>query len=303
MKNKIALLITAVCLCFLNFRFSEDYSEFGVTHEDVEEKFWSTLQNKSVYAPYLSSSAKAACRSISPDHQAAAVQKAGNLIKLYYGSQDFKKRYNNWLAKSFPQEEVEISEERKAEIRENKIRDIKSLNAKDMEPIVDIQIQAGESITGMESMLTSLPPDQRAEFKKQIEDSKRTVAFFKKVKPLLKSDFEAFKKQYAAFLAQDEIAQAEQQLIRSNKNNAEEFDQWKSPEKVLAARLTEFLEKSKGVDFAAKTKEVNNRKKFVDAAYEGQNDVWKFCYRIGPAPTNAARAFAQQWLTELKQAD
>lgn len=300
MKNKITLLILAAGLCFLNFRFSEDFSEFGVTREDVQERLWSTLQSESVHYPYINSSAKAACRSISPDNQAAAVQKAGNLIRSYYDSQDFKKRYNNWLTKNFPQEEVKVSVERQTEIREKKIRDVKNLAAKDIEPVVDIQIQAGESMAGMESMLTSLPAEQRAEFKKQIEDSKRTAAFFKKVKPLLKSDLNAFKEQYAAYFAQEEITQLEQQRIRNNKNNAEEFEKWKSPEKVLSARLIEFLEKSKSVDFAAKTKDVNDRKKFINPAYESKNDVWKFCYRIGPIPTNAARTFAQQWLAELK---
>jgi NADH dehydrogenase/NADH:ubiquinone oxidoreductase subunit G len=301
MKNLISpLFLYGLCLCFLNFTFSDDYSEFGITEKNVQERLWSSLQNTTVSSPYFSSSVKTACRAIAPENQAAAVKKAGSLVKLYFGSEDFQKRYSEWLAKSYQQTDTRLSEKRQAEIRAYRIKDVQGLTVQNIEPMVDMQIQSGETYAGMESMLSSLPADQRAEFKKTIEDGKRNAAFFKKVKPLLKSDFEAFKKQYAEHTAQEEIAQKERELAKNNKNNAAEYEKWKDPKKVLSARLTEFLDKSKGVDFAAQTKVVADRKKFVNAAYEGKNDVWKLCYRMGAAPTNAARAFAQQWVTELK---
>lgn len=301
MKNTlITLCFYAATLCFLNFQFADDFSEFGISTQNVQERLWSSLQNSEVIVPYLNNTVKSACRAISPENQAAAVQKIGKLVKLYYVSDEFKKRYGDWLVRSFPQVEVGVSEKRQAEIRARRIKETANLNAKDIEPIVDIQIQSAEAFVAMEGMLSSLPPEQRADFKKQIEAGKYNAAFYKKIKPLLKSNIEDFKKQYAEHLAQEDIAQTEQQLSHNNKNNKAEYEKWKSPEKVLSARLTEFLEKSKGVDFSAQTKEVNNQKKFVNNAYEAKNDVWKFCYRAGPAPTNAARAFAQQWLAELK---
>jgi len=89
-------------------------------------------------------------------------------------------------------------------------------------------------------------------------------------------------------------------LVNNNNSNAAEFEKWKNPQKVLSSKLGEFLTKTQGIDFAAQTKLVNNRKKFVNGAYEGKNDLWKFCYRMGPVPTNAARSFAQLWQSELK---
>ncbi|MCE7067958.1 hypothetical protein [Dyadobacter sp. CY326] len=301
MKNKISvLLLYALCLSFLNFTFSDDFSEMGVTRKDFQERLWSILQNNAVHMPYVSSSVKAACRAISTENQAAAITKAGTFIKAYYGSDEFRTRYNTWLNKSYQPGETKVSEQRQAEIRASRLKGVQGMKADDIAPIVDMQIQSAETYQGMEGMLTSLPADQRADFKKTIENGKQTAAFFKKIKPLLKTDFEEFKKQYAEFLAKDEIAQSEQTLERNNKKNASEYEKWKDSGKVLAARLSEFLEKSKGVDFAAKTKVVDNRDKFVNPAYEAKNDVWKFCYRIGPGPTNAARGFAQQWLAELK---
>ncbi|CAG5002915.1 hypothetical protein DYBT9275_02997 [Dyadobacter sp. CECT 9275] len=301
MKNSIlSFFIYAACVCFLNFRFSDDYSEFGITTRDVQERLWSGLQQNRLYVPYLPGAVKDACRAISPDQQTAAIQKLGGLVKSYYASEDFKKRYSNWLAKSFPQTETIVTEEKKAQIRESKIRSVQNVTPKSVEPVVDMQIQSGDTYKGMEAMIASMPVEQRADFKKQIDTGKQNAAFFRKIKPLLTSDFEEFKKQYAEHLAQEQITQEQERLVNNNKTNAEELEKWKNPKKILAAKLTEFLDKSKGVDFAAQTKEVNNRKKFVNAAYETKSDIWKFCYRMGKTPTATARTFAQQWLTELK---
>jgi hypothetical protein len=301
MKNLIpSLLLYTLCVGFLNFTFSDDYSEFGASRQDAQERLWNALQNTNVRAPYFGSSVKTACRAIAPESQATAVKKAGSLVKSYFESEDFQKRYSDWLAKNYQQTDTKLSEKRQAEIRAYRVKDAQGLTVANIEPLVDIQIQSAETYMGMEGMLASLPVDQRADFKKTIEDGKRNAAFFKKVKPLLKSDFEEFKKQYAEHQAQEEIAQKEGDLVKNNKRNAQESEKWKDPKKILSARLTEFLDKSKGVDFAAQTKVVDNRNKFVNAAYEGKNDIWKLCYRVGAAPTNAARAFAQQWITELK---
>lgn len=301
MKNKIVpILLYVVCVSFLNFTFSDEFEEFGISKNDIQNRVWNGLQSQTTSVPYFSSSVKTACRAISAEGQAAAVKKTGAFAKTYFNSEDFKKRYDDWLTKSFTQTEAAVTEKRKEEIRANRLKGVQGLNAKDIEPAVDMQIQSGETFAGMESMLTSLPAEQRAELKKQIEDGKRNAAFFKKIKPLLKTDMEEFKKQYATYLANDEIRQSEETIARRNKANAAEYEKWKDPKKVLTVRLTEFLNQSKGVDFAAQTKDVNGRKKFVNAGYEGKSDVWKFCYRMGATPTNAARAFAQQWLTELK---
>ncbi|WP_221390232.1 hypothetical protein [Dyadobacter sp. NIV53] len=301
MKNIIISLISySACFCFLNFQFADDFSEFGITTKNVHETLWNSIQSDQFYIPYMGSTVKDACKLISPENQAAAVQKIGGLVKSYYASDDFKKRYNEWLSNSFSQTATTLSEKRQAEIREYRVKDTERLKASDIEPIIDIQIQSGETFAGMESMLSSLPVEQRAEFKKQIDNGKKNAEFFRKMKPLIKSDFTAFKIQYAEHLAQEEISQQQDRLAKENKDNALELDKWKNPEKVLSGKLAEFLEKSKDVDFAAQTKNADNHKVFVNATYESKNDIWKFCYRMGKTPTITARAFAQQWLAEIK---
>jgi hypothetical protein len=196
--------------------------------------------------------------------------------------------------------EFRDTERGKVEIKERKLREVKGVTAKDIEPTIDLMIQTSETFAGMGKIVSSLPADQRDEFKKQIDEGKRNAVFYKKIKPLIKSDFVAFKNLYAAHLAQEQIVQEESSLVRNNKNNLLELEKWKDPKKVLRGKLSAFLEKTDGVDFDAQTKNVNNGKKFVNAAYEGKNPLWKFCFRMGKIPTNAARAFAKQWLTELK---
>ncbi|SEJ30940.1 hypothetical protein SAMN05216327_108194 [Dyadobacter sp. SG02] len=301
MKTKIVpFFLYAFCIAFLNFTFSDEFEEYGISQKDIQNRLWNGLQAPSVNVPYFGSSVKSACRSLAPETQATAIKKAGAFVKTYFNSEDFQKRYTESIAKKYPKLETTVSEQRKAEIRAGRLKGVQGLQAKDMEPVVDIQIQSAETFVGMESMLSSIPAEQRADFKKQIDDGKRNAAFFKKIKPLLKTNMEEFKKQYAEYLANDEIRQSEETLTRNAKSNADEYEKLKDPKKVLTARLTDFLNQSKGVDFAAQTKEVNGRKKFVNGAYEAKSDVWKFCYRMGATPTNTARAFAQQWLAELK---
>ena len=39
---------------------------------------------------------------------------------------------------------------------------------------------------------------------------------------------------------------------------------------------------------------------FADAALESKPKEWKLCFRAGKPSTDAARAFAQKWLGDLK---
>ena len=60
------------------------------------------------------------------------------------------------------------------------------------------------------------------------------------------------------------------------------------------------LEITKDVDYNAELKEINNKKKFVNASYEAKRPEWKMAFRAGKEVTEVTRAFAEQWLDELK---
>lgn len=67
------------------------------------------------------------------------------------------------------------------------------------------------------------------------------------------------------------------------------------PNALVSMRLKEFLTLTASIDFNARL--VDTR--FADPALESKPNQWKACYRAGREATEAARAFAAQWLKEL----
>jgi len=68
---------------------------------------------------------------------------------------------------------------------------------------------------------------------------------------------------------------------------------------MVANRLRHFLEVSSDVVYDARLID-NGKKVFADAALEARPKEWKLCFRAGKPATDAARAFARQWLSDLQ---
>ncbi len=71
------------------------------------------------------------------------------------------------------------------------------------------------------------------------------------------------------------------------------------PNVKLKQMLAAFVADTEGVDFSAKTVAAGGKQKFANAAYERKNDLWKAAYRAGKPATEAARAFAREWIAAL----
>lgn len=71
----------------------------------------------------------------------------------------------------------------------------------------------------------------------------------------------------------------------------------KDPNVTIRRRLQQFLDDTAGIVYDAKTS--GDSKTFVDAAYEAKPPLWKMGYRAGKETTEAARAFAKEWMEEL----
>jgi hypothetical protein len=77
------------------------------------------------------------------------------------------------------------------------------------------------------------------------------------------------------------------------------------PRALVAMRLRRFLDVSKDVAFDAKLVDSSSsngakKKVFADPDLEAKPAEWKLCFRAGKPATDAARAFAQKWLTDLQ---
>ncbi|MDD8012073.1 MAG: hypothetical protein PHX05_01165 [Acidobacteriota bacterium] len=70
---------------------------------------------------------------------------------------------------------------------------------------------------------------------------------------------------------------------------------------LIKKRIHDFLAASADVDFSAKLEPRGDKMIFAREEYEEKSPEWKLCYRAGKEATEAARAFARNWLTELEK--
>lgn len=71
------------------------------------------------------------------------------------------------------------------------------------------------------------------------------------------------------------------------------------PKVVVRQRLEAFLEETANVDYGAQLVSRYGKMRFAKEDYEDKSSNWKLAYRAGKEPTEKARAFAKQWLSEL----
>jgi hypothetical protein len=69
---------------------------------------------------------------------------------------------------------------------------------------------------------------------------------------------------------------------------------------LVAMRLRHFLEVTGDVAYDAQIVDKDKKRVFASAALEGKPYEWKLAFRAGNPATDAARAFAQKWLTDLQ---
>lgn len=91
---------------------------------------------------------------------------------------------------------------------------------------------------------------------------------------------------------------AEKAVNKDKPGDAWQLD--KDPNAQLKKRLTAFLAATDGVDYAATTHANGGLKIFDSSEYESRPREWKMCYRAGRETGEAVRAFAREWLAELK---
>ena len=145
-----------------------------------------------------------------------------------------------------------------------------------------------EQVTQMRKMFDQITPEQRATLEEGWKDMRAQLDAMEKGPRRAELD-KALKEQHGAMTA--ERAEAMKDLDAT----------WPADHRVLVAnRLRRFLDVSADVDYAAKLVDKDGKKVFADEALEGKPREWKLCFRAGKPATDAARAFAQKWLGDLK---
>jgi hypothetical protein len=143
-------------------------------------------------------------------------------------------------------------------------------------------------VEGMRKQFTEVTPAQR-ETLEQGFDTMR-ARFTEMEKGDVKSELEAA-------LKEQRVAQ-----VRAHEAAMKELDAVypADPRALVANRLRKFLDLSKDIDFTAQLVERDKKMRFANAALEGRPAEWKMLFRAGKPATDAARAFAQKWLADLK---
>ncbi len=151
---------------------------------------------------------------------------------------------------------------------------------------------------------------QRAGFEAQVEQMRK---LFDQITPEQRATLEAGWTDMRAQLTDMETgpkrAEFEKALgqrrgiqVRERELAMKELDAvWPADHRILVAnRLRHFLEVSKDVAFGAQLIHQSGRKVFADPTLEAKPKEWKMCFRAGKPATDAARGFAQQWLSDLQ---
>lgn len=165
-------------------------------------------------------------------------------------------------------------------------------------------------------LVTKTPEDFQ---KEQVESSKKSLAEVeanhKKADATLKPMFEKILVQ-----AQKQLKDAQDPNSKTNANYRRNYEQtakfaddankrmlaeWevKYPANHLLfvkKRMQQFLDETDDIDFNAVLETKNGKKIFVNRAYESKGNRWKMGFRAGKEVVETARAFIQNWMTEIK---
>jgi hypothetical protein len=153
---------------------------------------------------------------------------------------------------------------------------------------------------------------QKAEFEKQVVEMRKSMAGLDAAtKESMDNSIKEMRAQMEAMEKdpqQKELMRQMTEMARSEdkKKYEEQLADWDSkfpadPRLLIKKRINAFLAASAGVDFAAKLAVLGDKMVFINGDYEQKPPEWKVCFRAGKEATDAARAFAKTWLTELEK--
>jgi hypothetical protein len=205
-----------------------------------------------------------AFRSASPEQRAAIVRGLGGFLKTYAQSDAFRRRY------------AAAREANRPRPREAG----KSLEEMDREQ--------DAALAEMEANIKSMPAEMREQMAQTVKELKAQQAEFRKDKAL-------------RAMMQDSLTQQQIANEAAHKQDLAEYEANypANPDALIARRLQTFLEISGTVDFGAKLVKRGSQLRFESPDYEARPPEWKLCYRAGQEATEAARAFAAEWLKTL----
>ena len=272
--KKLLLLFPLLFLLFgfISQKYFDDtlkklLTQFKVSEENAKSTLLSDITGPSYYIPNVK-----ILKSMALNDRTEMVKVIGDEIKKYVSTTEFINKYNEYRESRKPSEpeKPKFSDQLKEEQKTG----------------------LANSIKEMEANMKNLPADQKPMF----ED------IIKQLKQQLKDIDDPENSMYTPQM-DDMIKQGyDQQLEYYNAD----VKKWEAdypindPKPLIKKWIEEFLSRSKDIDFNAQLKTVKGKEVFVNQEYERKDNQWKLFFRAGKEPVEAARTFANNWLSQLK---
>lgn len=266
----IAALILVILSLFL-FSFSVEkrmgdfLKQLGISQAEADSKIASSLLGGSLDHYGIRNLKK-----ILANDRAAIVKDLAGYAKQYAGSEAFKKEYAALKErnKPAPAQKVETPEEMRASM----IKAAKEYVANSEEALKKATPQ-------MQEILKQMLEAAKKNLKDAEDPNNKTIRYYTK-------NYEEMKK-----------------MMQQSYDNSIKDWEAKYPANHLLyikVKLKDFLDATEGVDFNAQLVEKNGKKYFVNPEYERKGSRWKMVFRAGRDAVETARAFASQWMSEIK---
>jgi hypothetical protein len=215
----------------------------------------------------------AAFIALSPQGRVALVNFALTLARSFVESDDFKRRYADHREANGPDPLPE---------------------AQTADEIFKKQRAGFENqVSEMKKLFDQITPEQRATLEEGWADMRRQLDDMEKGE----------RRQQIEGLLKEQ----RDQQVREREVAMQELDKVypADPRALVAMRLRRFLDVTKDVAYDAQLVETSGgngarKKVFADPALEAKPAEWKLAFRAGKPATDAARTFAQKWLSDLQ---
>jgi hypothetical protein len=262
----LAGLLSFLLLSFKTNRYIDDlWRQLGISKQEGSASIGNSFLNG-----YLEYWGARNIKNIASGDRVAIVKDLAAYAKQYVGSEVFKKEYGQYRISYKPQP---------------------PMPAKTLDQIRGEYVKAlRESLTAMEGFQKSGNADLKKAADKALPDLQKQL-----------KDAEDPNNKVLKIQADYE----QKRFDAENKMYIEKTALWEKeypadPRPLIKKRLQKFLDITADVDFDAELKEKGNKKFFVNPDYERKSNEWKQAFRAGKDVTMAARAFAEQWIKELK---
>jgi hypothetical protein len=257
----ISLFLFAFTINKLNADFLK---ELGISKTEADKKI-----ANSILGGYLDASGARNAKNIVLGNRTAVANDLLNYVKQYVNAASFKNEYNTLKESSKPTENKPKTPE---EIRKETVDAYK------------------KSVAQMEETIKKADAQFKPMFEKGLADAKK----------LLKDAEDPNNKNMTSY------AKTYPDMVKASQASyTGQLKQWEEQYPAnhmlfVKQRLEEFLSETKDIDFTAQLTEKNGKKIFVNPAFEKKGKRWKMAFRAGKEVVEPARAFVQQWITEIK---